>query len=100
MFGSNPVTEMVNAPVPKIPLSLTCVPAPFAKPVVVLHSIPRSVTSLQLVDAMVAPRVTEVAVKSADVGVFTVAAPAAIPLPETATLRLLAPPPPTAMFPL
>ena len=91
---------MVNSPVPKIPVSNTCVPAPFAKPVVVLHSIPRVVTSLQFAEAIEAPNVAVVVVMAVEVGVFTVGTPAAIPLPETATFWLEAPPPPTTMLPL
>jgi hypothetical protein len=93
------VTAIKNAPVPKIPVSLTTVPVPLVKLFVVLHSIPRSVTSEQLTREMVALNSAEEDVIVAEEGDPIVGIPGAIPVPEAATLTAEAPPPETEIFP-
>ena len=100
VFEGKPVTGSVKAPVPKVPNSEIVVPEPSIKPFVVLHSIPRSVTLLQLREVISAPRSAVAEVTEAKVGVFSVGAAAAIPLPETASVVVDAPPPPILIRPL
>ena len=73
---------------------------PFTKLFTVLHSIPRSVTLLQLSEVISAPRSAVVEVTEAKVGVFNVGIAGVMPLPETASVVVDAPPPPILIKPL
>lgn len=100
VLAGRPERTTEKSPIPKTPDSLTTVPVPLGKLLVVLHTTPRAEISLQFTEVTEVVSVAPELVMDADNGLVRVGAAGLIPVPETATLALLAPPPPTTMLPL
>ena len=99
MHGAKPESALLKA-VPMRFVLGTAVPVPFAKPNVVLYSMPYAVTVPQMPVVLIVPAtVAEEVVIAEAVPVVTIGA-VSTPLPIAATLMLVAPPPPTRIFPL